>query len=469
MEAFLRCIHDGFRPQRFILGVNYSAPNPVALAKAQEEEQRQREDCKARNVPYHPDKNAPAIPDYTYTSVYKTLTVNQYTKMTYSMGPVFLETDPSYITPIANEIIKGPRLNPDASEDYEMSDVKRSAPVVTFVEDIDDMAYKRHHYRAAIPGSHADSDATQTAIYKRIREACLAADQLIAYHQEMGERADQSMGKRPRAVQSILLEYPEEMIADENQRLLQESKARAFDEVEANKKAILDLQQSAYRTMSKEEREKHGIPMPIVSGDFLSGGRYAKATSAELRKLKEESAVLQIKWEAKKGGTTLTQDQIDAIRSKAIIPVSAMALNAESTRASRRAKSRCIKRIDIRPSDNNKRARNDHAEVNQHLLHVPAIRYGSNQPLLMFREEPLMLDVDNTMSPVFENSSNSNNSNDAPIGLVAKGGILVRDKVPVAATTKKAAAAVTGPLPKKKPIVPISNSSAYKDPTKDFE
>lgn len=107
VEAFLRCIHDGFRPQRFILGVNYSAPNPVALAKAQEEEQRQREDCKARNVPYHPDKNAPAIPDYTYTSVYKTLTVNQYTKMTYSMGPLFLETDPSYITPIANEIIKG--------------------------------------------------------------------------------------------------------------------------------------------------------------------------------------------------------------------------------------------------------------------------------------------------------------------------------------------------------------------------
>jgi hypothetical protein len=107
VEAFLRCIHDGFRPQRFLLGVNYSAPNPVALAKAQEEEQRQREECKARNVQYQPDQSKPEIPDYTYTSVYKTLTVNAYTKMTYSMGPLFLETDPSYITPVASEIIKG--------------------------------------------------------------------------------------------------------------------------------------------------------------------------------------------------------------------------------------------------------------------------------------------------------------------------------------------------------------------------
>ena len=103
----MRCIHDGFRPQRFLLGVNYSAPNPVALAKAQEEEQRQREECKARNVQYQPDQSKPEIPDYTYTSVYKTLTVNAYTKMTYSMGPLFLETDPSYITRVAREIIKG--------------------------------------------------------------------------------------------------------------------------------------------------------------------------------------------------------------------------------------------------------------------------------------------------------------------------------------------------------------------------
>lgn len=353
-----------------------------------------------------------------------------------------------------------------------MSTTKRSAPVVTFADDIDDIAYRRHHYRVAIPGSHADSEATQTAIYKRIRDACRDSDRLIAYHQELGDRADPKNGKRPRAVQSILLEYPEEMIADENERLLQESKARAFDEVEANKKAILDLQQSAYRTMSKEEREKHGIPMPIVSGDFLSGGRYAKATSAELRKLKEENAVLQRKWEAKKGGKTLTQEQIDAIRSKAIIVVSDASLNAELTRASRRAKSRCVKRPDINEKsiDNNKRVRGENAVVFQQLLHVPAAGHGpSNQQLLLssssYEDSPLMLDAENTMSPVFENS------NDAPIGLVAKGGILVRDKVPVATAKKAAVPPVTGPLPKKKSIVPVpsSSSSAYKDPEKEFD
>jgi hypothetical protein len=350
---------------------------------------------------------------------------------------------------------KGPRLNPDTNEDYETSTTKRSAPVVAFADDLDDIAYRRHHYRVGIPGSHADSEATQTAVYTRIRQAALDADRMIAYHQELGDNADRSMPKRPRAVQSILLEYPEEMIADENQRLLQESRARAFDEIEANKKSILDRQEAAYRTMSAEDKKKHGIPTAIVSTDFLSGGRFAKATSAELRKLREDSVILQIEWEAKKGGKQLTKEQLDAVKSKAIIPVSETALNAEKTRASRRAKARGPRTDINQPVLDNKKRKNECAEVTHRLLHVPSSSLAITFQVQQQQQQQgdggggSILDVDNTMSPVFDNNPN----NSLQMGLVAKGGVLSKGPVN------------TGPLPKKKPVpVATSKSNSYRPP-----
>lgn len=106
IEAFLNCIHDGFRPQTFLLGVNYSAPHPVKTAKREEAEKKRREECAAQNRDYHPE-DLPAIPEHVYTSVYKTLVVNEYAIRLYSMGPVFMEKDVAYITPIVNEITKG--------------------------------------------------------------------------------------------------------------------------------------------------------------------------------------------------------------------------------------------------------------------------------------------------------------------------------------------------------------------------
>lgn len=107
MEAFLRCIHDGFKEQTFVLGVNHSEPNPVHVARREEENAIRKEECAVKGTKFVPDPNPPPIQDYVFTSIYKTLVVNGFTKQRYSMGPMFLEKDAAFMTDIVKEIVKG--------------------------------------------------------------------------------------------------------------------------------------------------------------------------------------------------------------------------------------------------------------------------------------------------------------------------------------------------------------------------
>lgn len=315
-DAFLHCIHDGFRPQTFLLGVNYSAPHPVEVAKREAQEKQKQDTCKANGTNYIPDAQPP-IPDYVFPGVYKTLVVNAYAIEVFSMGPQFMEKDISYITPIVADVVKGPSLHPDFEEDNQMSACKRLAPVIGFTEDIDDIACKRHHYRAAIAGSHCNSVATQTAVYARIRAAVRNTDNLLEYH-ESGMAPPGS--KKPRGTKSILLQYPEEYIADETERLMHEDKARPFEQLKSFRMQILAEQRARYRSMTPEEKKRHGVPTEITAADFICDGRFSRASADELIRFKEDVSLLQLEHAAQQTGKPLTQEQRDSVKSSAVVP-----------------------------------------------------------------------------------------------------------------------------------------------------
>lgn len=196
-------------------------------------------------------------------------------------------------------------MHPDAEEceHYGESAYKRLKPVTAFAADIDDMAYERHHYRVAIPGSHLESPAWPDTIRQRIRKSVQQIDALLDYNDLHNVPAN----KRPRAVRSILLDYPNEVIEEEKQRLILEDKARAFSTTENVGQLMLEAQRSAYKTMSDEDRRKYGVPTLITAADFTNGGRFAKATPEQLRTLEENAAILRLQQKAKREGKTLTE------------------------------------------------------------------------------------------------------------------------------------------------------------------
>lgn len=206
-------------------------------------------------------------------------------------------------------------MHPDSNEDNQKSAHKRLAPVVSFADDIDDIAYKRHHYRVAISGSHLDSPALQRTIYWRIRKHLREFENLLDYHDEIKTPA----AKRPRGTRAILLQYPEEYIADENVRLFREDKARPFEELQNMRRQIYLRQRSNYNTMSDEDKKKHGIPTEIVASDFVCGGRFADINASGLLQFKEQVAVMQLEYKAAAEGRLLSEQERNEIRSSAVV------------------------------------------------------------------------------------------------------------------------------------------------------
>ncbi len=249
VDAFLGCIHDQFRPQEFLLGMQLTGPHPTKI-------------------------NAP---DHMYTGIYQTLAVTPVTVQVYSMGPKFRVGDVTYLPYAINEMFAGGRLDPDKKEEkYEAKRTKRNKAIIDITEDLDDWGQKAHHYRVGCHGVPEDSPGRQSLIYKEVRAALLKLEKKhskVETHNS-ANAADPSKHITVTNERSLLMDYPRELQEAEDDRLRAVEKTKDFEALNVKKHQLHLAQIAVHSKLLKSQRDKLPAPAEICAADFKSGGRF---------------------------------------------------------------------------------------------------------------------------------------------------------------------------------------------------
>lgn len=260
VDAFLSCIHDGFRPQEFLLGTQLTGPHPVKADR-----------------------------EHTYTGIYQTLSVTPVAVDLFSMGKAFTVNDVAYMAPIINEMFAGGRLDPDKKkEPYEKERKKRSKVVIAIDEDLDDWGQKVHHYRTGTSGFPEDSPGRALAVFQSTREYLLKLEK----KHDRAERANRDNANDPnrRAIKvvnerSLLVDYPEELRQSEDERLVLSGETRNFSSGQKYRHDVYLAQKAEYQKLLPAERALVEPPREAGCTDFKSGGRLAVYTEEQRRRL----------------------------------------------------------------------------------------------------------------------------------------------------------------------------------------
>lgn len=245
VDAFMNCIHDGFRKQTFLLGTQL--------------------------VGKHPTKEGE---EFEYTGIYKTLCVNDAAIEFYSMGPKFLLHDVSYVDGIVSEMMGGARLHPDKKDQtYEKNRTKRSKVILEIDEDLDDWGHTAHHYRAACPGLPINSPSRQVAVYNNIRAAILRIEMKHDLYSSLSPE-DQLEQEKLSIDRALLLDYPRELQAAEDRRLITIKTAENFGAGRELRRQHHEDMIRAWRSLPPEVRKITPRPAEVSAADFTSNGKF---------------------------------------------------------------------------------------------------------------------------------------------------------------------------------------------------
>lgn len=207
IEAFAHCIHDGFRPQEFILGTQLRDQHPLFPQKT-----------------------------HIYTGIFQTLIVDRELIQYYSMGPSFYMPDHAYTTPSVRKMILHSRLDPDhADEKYDTRRNKRTKAVEQITQDLDDWGCDKHHYRACVKGLASASIGRQSKVYSTTRQAM------------MRKRAASRLGGE--AMRDIMVDYPLSLKEEANRQIRSQKNARDFDAGAAYREEAHKQEMEAHEAM----------------------------------------------------------------------------------------------------------------------------------------------------------------------------------------------------------------------------
>jgi len=244
LDAVGMIIHDGFRPQAFLLGTHIERP--------------------------HPDPEKAADTTMHYNSVYRTMEITPKVVAEMAVAKTFSVSDVSYIPAEVSKIIGGVSRHPDRmmeGECYPENRNVRNKAVLDIEEDIDDWAQKRHHYRAGCRGSHLESPARQTTIFANIREALRINERR---HDSKSFPDDSPIYQR-----SLMMKYPQSLVDAYDRATLEAEAARSFARTRKERESYYQKCVTAYKAMPAHIRDR--ITPPVVPrlsavADPMNGG-----------------------------------------------------------------------------------------------------------------------------------------------------------------------------------------------------